>query len=115
MSRSAGRMIMTTAMVGTLAFGLHLLVSANENAAQTTSSEPSQALQRGSTIDSTSEIDNSPVIATTSTKLSFHKLTPGTHTIRVRLAGNDHQPFGPQQSLRVTIPDTTSASSQRAG
>jgi hypothetical protein len=37
-------------------------------------------------------------------KLSFHGLTPGAHKIVVTLAGNDHNPLGPQQTLNVTIP-----------
>jgi hypothetical protein len=50
------------------------------------------------------QVDSGPVIATTTTKLSFHGLTPGPHKIVVMLAGNDHNPLGPQQSLDVTIP-----------
>ena len=50
------------------------------------------------------QVDNGPVIATTATKLSFHGLTPGPHKIIVMLAGNDHNPLGPQQTLEVTIP-----------
>lgn len=49
-------------------------------------------------------LDNGPVIATTATKLSFHELTPGQHTITVMLAGNDHSPLGPQETLNVTVP-----------
>jgi hypothetical protein len=50
------------------------------------------------------QLDKGPVIATPSAKLSFHELTPGAHTIVVMLAGNDHKPLGPQQTLNVTIP-----------
>ena len=50
------------------------------------------------------QVDKGPVIATPSAKLSFHELTPGAHTILVVLAGNDHKPLGPQQTLSVTIP-----------
>lgn len=50
------------------------------------------------------QVDNGPVIATPAAKLSFHELMPGTHTIVVVLAGNDHKPLGPQQRLTVTIP-----------
>ncbi len=50
------------------------------------------------------QVDDGPVIATTTTKLSFHGLTPGAHKIVVMLAGNDHNPLGPQQTLNVTIP-----------
>jgi hypothetical protein len=50
------------------------------------------------------QVDNGPIIATTTTKLSFHGLTTGPHTIVVMLAGNDHNPLGPQETLNVTIP-----------
>jgi uncharacterized protein DUF6130 len=50
------------------------------------------------------QVDDGPVIATPTTKLSFHGLTPGQHKILVVLAGNDHNPLGPQQTLEVTIP-----------
>lgn len=50
------------------------------------------------------QVDNGPIIATTTTKLSFHGLTAGAHKIQVTLAGNDHNPLGPQQTLEVTIP-----------
>ena len=50
------------------------------------------------------QVDDGPVIATTTTKLSFHGLTSGKHKIVVMLAGNDHNPLGPQQTLEVTVP-----------
>jgi hypothetical protein len=50
------------------------------------------------------QVDSGPIIATPTTKLSFHGLTPGAHKIVVMLAGNDHNPLGPQQTLDVTIP-----------
>lgn len=50
------------------------------------------------------QVDDGPMIATPTTKLSFHGLTPGQHKIVVVLAGNDHNPLGPQQTLEVTIP-----------
>lgn len=50
------------------------------------------------------QVDDGPVIATTATKLSFHELKPGKHTIMVVLANNDHSPAGPQQTLEVTVP-----------
>lgn len=50
------------------------------------------------------QVDGGPVIATTTTKLSFHGLSSGAHKIVVMLAGNDHNPLGPQQTLDVTIP-----------
>ena len=57
------------------------------------------------------QVDKGPVVATPSAKLSFHELTPGTHTILVVLAGNDHQPLGPQQELKVTVPPAPKATS----
>jgi hypothetical protein len=50
------------------------------------------------------QIDGGPVIATTATKLSFHELKPGKHTIVVMLANNDHSPAGPQKMLEITVP-----------
>jgi hypothetical protein len=50
------------------------------------------------------QVDNGPVIATTTTKLSFHELSSGEHQIVVMLAGNDHKPLGPQETLTVTVP-----------
>jgi hypothetical protein len=49
-------------------------------------------------------VDDGPVIATTTTKLSFHELTSGPHHITVMLAANDHNPLGPEQTLDVNIP-----------
>jgi hypothetical protein len=46
-------------------------------------------------------IDRQPVVATTATMISFFELGPGPHTIEVMLAGNDHKPLGPGQTLRV--------------
>ena len=45
------------------------------------------------------QLDNGPVIATPTPKLSFHGLTPGVHTIVVTLTGNDHKLLGPQQKV----------------
>ena len=53
------------------------------------------------------QVDDGPIIATTTTKLSFHGLSSGAHKIVVMLAGNDHNPLGPQQTLDVTIPGGT--------
>jgi hypothetical protein len=50
------------------------------------------------------QVDDGPIIATTATKLSFHGLKSGSHTITVMLAANDHSPLGPQQKLTVAIP-----------
>jgi hypothetical protein len=50
------------------------------------------------------QLDSGPIIATTATKLDFHKLAPGKHQITVMLAGNDHSPLGPKETLHVTIP-----------
>ena len=49
-------------------------------------------------------VDGGPVIATTTTKLSFHELSSGPHTITVALAANDHSPLGPSVTLNVTVP-----------
>jgi len=50
------------------------------------------------------QVDKGPVVATPAAKLSYHDLTPGSHTILVMLVGNDHKPLGPQQQLTVTVP-----------
>ena len=50
------------------------------------------------------QVDDGPIIATPAMKLSFHGLSTGPHKILVALAGNDHNPLGPQQTLTVTIP-----------
>jgi hypothetical protein len=51
------------------------------------------------------KLDDGPIIATTTTtKLSFHELKPGEHTIVVALAANDHKPLGPEQTVNVSIP-----------
>jgi hypothetical protein len=50
------------------------------------------------------QVDGGPIIATPTTKLSFHGLTSGEHKIVVTLAGNDHNPLGPEQTLSVNIP-----------
>ena len=49
-------------------------------------------------------LDNGPVIATTATKLSFHELGSGPHSFTVTLAGNDHMPLAPSQTVSVTVP-----------
>jgi hypothetical protein len=49
-------------------------------------------------------VDNGPVIATPSAKLSFHELTPGPHSILVVLVGNDHKPLGAEVHLTVNVP-----------
>ena len=50
------------------------------------------------------QVDDGPIVATPAMKLSFHGLSSGQHKILVALAGNDHNPLGPQQTLTVTIP-----------
>jgi hypothetical protein len=50
------------------------------------------------------QLDKGPIVATPSSKLSWHELMPGTHTIVIMLAGNDHQPLGPQVQLTVEVP-----------
>jgi hypothetical protein len=59
------------------------------------------------------QVDNGPIIATTSTKRSFHELSNGEHKITVMLAGNDHQPLGPSQMLTVNIPQGKSSRAER--
>lgn len=49
------------------------------------------------------QLDDGPVVATTAPKLSFHGLKPGEHRVVVMLAGNDHQPLGPEQTLSVRV------------
>jgi hypothetical protein len=50
------------------------------------------------------QVDDGPIIATTTAKLSFHGLSSGKHKIVVMLANNDHSPAGPQQTLEITVP-----------
>jgi hypothetical protein len=50
------------------------------------------------------QVDADPVIATTASKLSFHDLPSGQHTIKVVLAGSDHAPLGPEKTLSVDVP-----------
>lgn len=50
------------------------------------------------------QVDGGPLIATTTTKLSFHGLGAGTHSVIVTLVGNDHSPLGPQETIAVVIP-----------
>jgi len=50
------------------------------------------------------KLDDGPVIATTTTKLSFHELSSGKHNLVVMLAGNDHKPLGPQETLIIEVP-----------
>jgi hypothetical protein len=57
------------------------------------------------------QLDKGPVVATPAAKLSYHELTPGTHTILVVLAANDHKPLGPQQQLTVTVPNPATKAS----
>ena len=49
-------------------------------------------------------LDSVAVIATTATKLSFHDLSSGTHSITVALAANDHSPLGPTQTMSLNVP-----------
>lgn len=50
------------------------------------------------------QVDRGPLIEATSTEMTFHELSPGEHTIRITLAGNDHTPIGPSQKLNINIP-----------
>jgi len=54
------------------------------------------------------QVDAGPLIATTTTKLSFHALGTGSHKITVMLVGNDHQALGPRETLTVDIPPAAS-------
>ena len=60
------------------------------------------------------QLDKGPVVATPAAKLSYHELPPGTHTILIVLAGNDHKPLGPQEQLTVTVPQQTTSASAPA-
>ena len=60
------------------------------------------------------QLDKGPVVATPTAKLTYHELTPGSHTILVVLAGNDHKPLGPQQQLTVTVPQSSTMASPAA-
>ena len=59
------------------------------------------------------QVDNGPVIATITTKLSFHELSVGARKISVMLVGNDHQPLGPRETLTVNIPPANGDRAQR--
>jgi hypothetical protein len=59
------------------------------------------------------QVDSGPLIATTTTKLSFHELSSGPHKITVMLVGNDHQALGPRETLTVTIPPMSGDRAQR--
>ena len=50
------------------------------------------------------QLDNGPVIATTTPKLSFHGVSTGQHTLVVMLAGNNHEPLGPKETLTFDTP-----------
>jgi hypothetical protein len=59
------------------------------------------------------QVDTGPVIATTTTKLSFHELSSGSHEITVMLVSSDHQPLGPRETLPVIIPPALGDRAQR--
>jgi hypothetical protein len=59
------------------------------------------------------QVDSGPLIATTTTKLSFHELSSGAHKITVMLVGNDHQALGPRETLTVNIPPASGDRAQR--
>ena len=50
-------------------------------------------------------VDQGPVIATTTTKLSFHELSPGTRQIEVTLVGNDHKPLSAPIKFTLQVPE----------
>jgi hypothetical protein len=55
------------------------------------------------------QVDQGPIIATPTTKLSFHGLSAGVHRIGVTLVGNDHLPIGPREELEEEIPERVAA------
>jgi hypothetical protein len=55
------------------------------------------------------QVDDGPVVATPTPKLSFHGLKPGDHVVVVTLAANDHSPLGPKATLNVRVPTSASA------
>jgi hypothetical protein len=55
-------------------------------------------------------LDGGPVVATPASRLAFHELAPGPHRIEVELAGNDHKPLGPSETLSFTVPASAAAS-----
>jgi hypothetical protein len=59
------------------------------------------------------QVDTGPIIATTTTKLSFHELSSGAHEITVMLVSSDHQPLGPRETLTVNIPPAMGDRAQR--
>jgi hypothetical protein len=50
------------------------------------------------------QVDTGPIIATPASKLAFHGLPPGKHTITVYVAGNDHAALTPAQVLELQVP-----------
>ena len=55
------------------------------------------------------QMDSGLIIATPASKLEFHGLAPGKHTLTVTLANNDHTPIGMPQSIDLTIPQAGAA------
>ena len=49
-------------------------------------------------------VDNGPLIDTAASELGFRGFSPGTHTIDVFLAGNDHTHLGPSAQLKIEVP-----------
>jgi hypothetical protein len=65
------------------------------------------------------QVDDGPVIMTTDTEIAFggpaiptNRLGPGSHHIRVWLAGNDHRPISRLETFDVTIPALPAESAQ---
>jgi hypothetical protein len=50
------------------------------------------------------QVDTGPIIATPASKLAFHGLPPGKHTITVYVAGNDHAALTSAQVLELQVP-----------
>jgi hypothetical protein len=49
------------------------------------------------------QLDDGPVIATITPKLTFHHMKAGPHRMVVMLAGNDHKQVGAEKSLSLDL------------
>lgn len=50
------------------------------------------------------QVDRCPPVVTTATRLQFHQLKPGAHTITVAVIGADDRPITPPALLKLTVP-----------
>jgi hypothetical protein len=50
------------------------------------------------------QVDRCPPVVTTATRLQFHQLTPGDHTITVAVTGADDRQITPSAQLKLTVP-----------